>query len=462
MAGERALQYYEGNPTLPLRLSARINDNLPLPMARIIVDKGAAFLFGRDVETQIAEDDAEGPQEWLLEAWRRNKRPIFLQKLGVNGGIFGHAFIRLLDSHPYPRVIVIDPLLVDVQTEPDDCDSVWQYTITQPEQSFDADGDGVPDENVRKRTVFENRNRENPEEPPEWVIFEQEYRGATQGGSATAGGWVTLSEMPWPYPFAPVLACQNIPKPNDYWGESDLPPDVLTIIDGINRVASNYNKVVRLFASPKIWTRGMGSQKLDLSADAVTHLPSETAELRALEMQSDLGSTMALLEKLLALLSYAVRIPLIALGEPDGLGALSGVSLKVRYQPLVEKTNAKRLTYGDMLEECDRCLLIMGGFGDGYRTNLRWPEIVPQDDLADRQVAVLDDSLGIVSKETLAAKFNYDYDYELQQIADERQAAIAAGLMPDPALVAAAAQQIPPPQPIQAPQPDTARGRTSE
>src|SRR5947209_20603452 len=110
---ERAEQYYCGNPTPQLRTRAgQPNDNLALPLPRIIVDKGAAFLFGTEATSQIV-DGGDGPQSWLDETWRRNKRGIFLQKLATNGGIFGHAFVRLLDTKPFPRVIVLDPKLLE-------------------------------------------------------------------------------------------------------------------------------------------------------------------------------------------------------------------------------------------------------------------------------------------------------------------------------------------------------------
>jgi hypothetical protein len=426
---QRAFDYYNGNPRPQLRITARgPNDNLPLPTARVVVDKGASFLFGRDVQSQITDGESDGPQKWLDEAWRRNKRAIILQKLALNGGIFGNAFIRLLDVKPYPRVIVLDPQTIEVTTDPDDIDTVFQYVITQPEQEYDNDEDGQVDEHVRKRTVIENENAvpEYEDTAPEWVIYNQEYRSTGED----TGAWVTLNQQTWPYPFSPVLGCQNLPKPNDYWGESDIPEDVLSLIDGINRVASHYNKIIRLHAHPKVWTRGMGSQKLDLSADSITHLPSETAELRALEMMSDLTSTMALLNKLISLLAYAVRIPLIAMGEPDGAGSPSGVSLQIRFQPLLEKTESKRMLYGDLLCEVDRSLLCMGGFGDSTLTQLVWPEILPKDPLQEREVAILDDQLGLVSKETLSEQFGFDFDHEQKLRAAEAQTAVDAMPMP--------------------------------
>lgn len=415
-------QQYTGNPPRPLiNQAGGIDDNLLLSLGRLVVDKGAAFLFGDGVVSQVTGDQPEPKQDWLDECWRRNKRTPTLLKLATNGGIFGHAFLRLIEATPYPRVIVLDPQIVEVMTDPDDIDTVWKFTITpKPLQAEDEDP-GLP-----RRTMIYNPSgkagRAVPADGP-WEIVDQQL--------SSGGVWMTSAQTTWPYPFAPIVHCQNIPKPNDFWGESDLPADVQGVLNGINRIASMYSKIIRLHAHPKVWARGMGNQTLDFASDTVLMLPGETGELQALEMQSDLSSTMALLEKLLSLLSYMVRIPMVAMGEPDGLGAISGVALQIRYQPLIEKTNAKRLTYGDLLVETDRCLLAMASqmnFGDTTITHLDWPELLPSDPLAERQTLILDDSLGLVSKSTLSKRLGYAYEEEQQKLADEKQEAQALGL----------------------------------
>jgi len=422
----RALRAYSGHPQNPLQIRNGIDDNLIISLARLVVDKGASFLFGQPVTSELTGDQPEPKQDWLNECWRRNKRQITLLKLATNGGIFGHAFARLIDVNPYPRVIIVDPQTVQVLTDPDDCDTPWKFTITPPPAPVEQG-----DQPIKRRTIIANPSgiagyRVDADEP--WTIIDQQVGG---------GAWVNVAQTTWPYPFCPIVHCQNIPKPNDFWGESDLPEDVLKILNGINRIASNYGKIVRLHAHPKIYTTGMGKATIDAAIDSIIMLPSETAQLRALEMQSDLSSTMALLEKLLSLLSYMVRIPLVAMGEPDNLGAISGVALQIRYQPLIEKTEAKRLTYGDALVELDRCLLAMAvgrDFGDAAITHLTWPELLPSDPLQERQVALIDDEMQIASKETLAKKLGYSLSEEQAKRITENQSMIAGGLTPDPML----------------------------
>lgn len=431
-----ALKYYTGEVTPPLlRRVGEPDDNLIISLGRLIVDKGVSFLFGQEVAWQVGEDE-DGPsaaQDWLDECWRQNKKALTLAKWATNGGIFGHAFLRILDSRPFPRLVVLDPRMVEVVTDPDDIDTLWRLTITPPAAYLDAQ-DEEESEPVRRRTLLQSQHGQAGArldlaalgQDEQWTIIDQEWQG---------GAWMTVQTAPWPYPFCPVVHCQNLPRSNDFWGESDIPRDVQHILASINRVASHYNKIIRLHAYPKIWTRGMGARTISAGIDEVISLPSETAELKSLEMQSDLSSTLALLNKLLNLLAMMVRIPLVAMGEPDNLGAISGVALQIRYQPLVEKTASKRESYGEALVEVNRRLLAMGGQGRQVVTTLHWREMLPADPLMERQVAVIDEQLGLVSKETLADKFGYAWADEQQRIQDEqaaeRAANTAAGLNPD-------------------------------
>jgi len=474
----RAAASYDGHPPKPLMVRpGEPDDNLLISLGGLLVDKGVSFLFGDDAPSQVPTTKTAGDgaratqaaprQDWLDECWRRNKRALTLQKIATNGGICGHAFARLLDTTPWPRVVILDPQTVEVETDPDDIDGVWRYTITPPPTTPDDGG-----EPVRRRTVIENEHGAAGQRlvlgrAETWTIRDQVYQGAV---------WQTVLDETWPYAFAPIVDCQNMPRPNDYWGKPDLGDDVLHVMAAINRVASHYNKIIRIHAHPKVFTIGMGARNLDTSIDAVIQLPSETADMRALEMKSDLGSTKALLDTLLNLLSMMIRIPLVALGMPDNLGAISGVALQIRYQPLIEKTTLKRRTYGDLVQELDRRLLAMGGFGDTTVTTIQWPDVMPGDPLEERQVAVLDDSLGLASKHTLAEQFDYDYDAEQKLIAQEKeeamkQAQAMAALMPAPAVQpgqpgtaggqppppAASGNPVPPPAALGAPLPDIAK-----
>ncbi len=64
--------------------------------------------------------------------------------------------------------------------------------------------------------------------------------------------WETVSDVRWPYAFAPIVDCQNLPAPNEYWGVSDIEDDLIEITDASNFIMSNLVK--RSFAT-------MGTQR---------------------------------------------------------------------------------------------------------------------------------------------------------------------------------------------------------
>ncbi len=95
-------------------------------------------------------------------------------------------------------------------------------------------------------------------------------------------------------------------------------------------------------------------------------------------------------------------------------GALSGVALNILYQPLLEKTETKRRTYGDLLVELNRRLLALGGFGEDNFTVLHWPELLPGDPKAEAETALLQQQLG-VSQDTLIERLGFDPELERQK-----------------------------------------------
>jgi hypothetical protein len=124
-------------------------------------------------------------------------------------------------------------------------------------------------------------------------------------------------------------------------------------------------------------------------------------------------------------------------GKLEGTGALSGVALRILYGPLEEKTQSKRLTYGEMLIELCRRLLEMGGFGSENIVTIEWPAIVPANEVEEREVAIMDEQLG-ASKDTLLTRLGYDADEEKEKrdaqgadMADQLLTAFDRGAVPN-------------------------------
>lgn len=389
----KALKGRDGKPVAA-------DDNAIVNYARVVVDKGVAFLFGQDIRFELDESGQTPEEDWLAECWTANGGITTLQKLALNGGVCGHTFAKLVPAsgRPYPRVIVIDPANVAVGYDPGDIDEVLWYRIQYA--GLDANG-----KVVTYRQIIER-------EGGIWRITDQV---ATRGEA-----WQTTRTERWRYAWPPVIDCQNLPLPNEYYGLSDLPEDVLRLNRSINFVLSNLSRIIRFHAHPKTWGRGFTADKLQVAVDETIVLPNENAELRNLEMLGDLSSSIALFERLREALHEVTRVPEVATGKLENVGSLSGVALQILYQPLIEKTETKRRTYGELVIEINRRLLALGGFGEAHRGVIHWPEMLPGDPLAERQTALIDQQLG-VSSDTLLQQFGYDANMERQKRAVEQQ-----------------------------------------
>jgi len=399
--------YYGTSPD-PLRVrKGEINDNVRVNYARLVVDAGVAHLFGDEIEVTAPPEAPDTVQAALDEVVRFNGAGLLWQKAGTSGAIGGTYFYRLLPQPTGPpRIACVDPSTVEVTWEPSDFETVTAYTVTWLEQDDDT--------TIARRQIIQRDG------DTAWMIVDQRANGDS--------GWVTIGEEAWPYTWAPMGHCQNLPSPHEVYGLADLEPDVLHLCRSIDRTSSNINRILRLYAHPRTWGRMVGDAiNMDANPGAVIRLEHPQAELRNLEMQSDLASSIDYLRRLIGALHETTRIPEVATGKLDSAGQLSSLALRILYTPLIQKTESKRRTYGAcMTEMLRRCLVLMGQPEDVLPV-ITWPDLLPSDPLMERQVAMLDEQLG-VSRDTILAGLGYDPLLEAEQADQQAQDAFNAGL----------------------------------
>lgn len=395
-----AWEAYNGQLPAPLIVKpGQPDDNVKINYCRGVVDKGVAFLFGEDVKFELDNDtETESPAEkWLARVWKKNKKMTLLQKLAINGGVCGQAFLKIVATPSLPKLVVLDPAIVDVKWDPSDIDTVLRYRIEY--KGVDEHG---------KPAAFRQDITPNG---AHWLIVDLISRSdPMQVSGGYVGRWEVLAESDWPFDWPPIVDCQNLEMPNEYWGLSDLEADIIAANKAINFTFSNTNRIIRYHAHPKTWARGVSAKDLDIGVDKVILLSGE-GEIHNLEMESDLASSVAYLKELQQAFHEVTRIPEIATGKMENIGALSGLALGILYQPLLEKTKVKRLTYGDLIEETNRRLLELGNEGKDVETTIRWPALLPSDTKEEVETAILKEQLG-VSQDTLLQELGYDPEEE--------------------------------------------------
>ena len=388
MAYKRAYEYYTGKHKLPLPVrDGEPNDNVILNIARIIVDKGAAFLFGKEPIFELEEGATSPAEKALAEFWDRNHKMTFLNGLAISGGLYGHMFGKLLNEEPLPRIVNMLPEYMTTFWDGDDIDSVWRYRI----QWTAADRNG---EEMTKR-----QDIELDDGAKKWKIKNQVAMG--NGGFKQDPD---NPDMTWKWEWCPIVSAPNMVLPGSFYGQSDL--DDLSEQDAINYIASKMQRITRYHAHPKTIGTGFAKSDIQISEDDMLVLPNPEAKIWNLEMQSDLASSMGLMDRFINWYLAAARIPRL---DPASVsvGALSGFALKVLYGELIEKTNTKHNTYGDFLIEANRRVLDMMKHGDKNYTTLHWPDPLPEDEDAEKTRDEFELANEIAARETIQRKRGY-------------------------------------------------------
>lgn len=442
----RQWAYYTGDHPEPLTTSV---DNVTVNNAGTIVDVGVDFLFGtsssgRSVAFRVESDtgDVEAAQAALDTAWDANRKDTLLRMLGINGGVTGHAWLRIVPDESGDgahRIVNVDPANVSVAYDAEDYERLLLVRLEWVAETVDGLEAWREDHTLA-------------EDGASWSItryrLEQRRALGFGMGTITADQWVQEGDVvDWPYAWCQLHHCQNLPRPNEFWGSADIELDVRRVNDALNRVASNAHKTLRHFAHPK--PIGYGFTPTDIEFDNAIGdmivVPSSDGRIENLEMKSDLRSVQVMLEWLDAKQWEVARVPKIAAGRVDQVGALSSLALEILYRPLIAKTNTKRDLYGDLLRQVCRHLLELSGI-EGVDVVIDWPEVLPRNERDDAEVARIDLELG-ASRETILEARGYDPAVELERRRVEDTAGLGtnvglAGLFAD---LGTAAQTVQPP-----------------
>jgi len=419
----RAWKAYYGEYKDQLKIEGNFNDNVKGNPARFLVNTGANFLFSpaptfqatATPETTAEDEELEDPP-WvsvLDRIWCYNNKATLLTKMAINGGVTGHVFVKLLPDgrgpdKTWPRMVLLNSENIRVRWNPMDVEDIWEYVIEY--QTVDTFSVRVEAVAVRQRIT---------KGAGIWTIVNEESRGMF-------GEWRQVGPaQEWPYEWAPIVDCQNLPVPNDFWGMADLETDVLDIIERIQYVDSNTNKIIRIHAHPKTVATGMtpdGVAEIDVSPDGIISLPDPDAKLSLLEIQSELGPSMNFAQRLRLIFNEMTQTPQIVTGEYDvTAGQLSGVNLSIMFSPVVQKTEMKQDTYGDFLQELNRRMLQLyadthadAGYGNPWEIedmDISWPDVLPGSKFLERQTLLVDKQLG-ASEETILERLGYNPDVE--------------------------------------------------
>lgn len=392
-----AWAYYDGKHKRPLKVRAgQPDDNVILNITAKMVDQAVSLLFGTLPTFELDENEETAEEQLLQEILRANEAPILLHNVGLSGALAGHCFLKIFpDETGAIRVISLRPELVTAFWHPDDRDVVTCYRIAWKNDSEDW-----------TRQDIVRQEGENG-----WLIIDMVR-------PYNARDWRVVSEALWGWEFPPVLDWQNLPESRSYYGQPDLMNPALN--DRVNFLASNIVRIIKHHAHPKTIGVGMSAGEVQETAvDSLWTVSNPQASVFNLEMQSDLSSSMAMLNTLQrAFFSEHRAVDLTVLS--DRLGQITNFGLRTLFKDALDKLGTKRELYGAALGEMAYRLLTVAGLS-GPEPRIHWPDPLPFNGLEEIQEIRQELELGLISRRTAASMRGRDWMLEQERLMAERQ-----------------------------------------
>lgn len=401
-------EYYAGRQRKPLKTkSGQYDDNLITNLVSLAVDRSTSMLFGGGVEFHVPEGDEHPKKIFLDETWKANKKQIFLHRWGMDGELSGTPYIKIIpqglsfNGLLLPRLVLLDPALMDIITDPMDIDNVLQYTFEMKISDSEAYREVTRKSSGEEISIGDGLKATT--QAGSWII--EKYK--TSGRSSA---WVMIGDpVIFPYPFPPILHIQNLPSIHSVYGVPGI-DGLVELQDKYNFTVSNLLKIVRYHAHPKTWGRGLPSgtavDKVTWGADEMIKISSDTGMIANLEMQSDLASSRNIAQDIRQSIFDLARVVDIS-SNTDKVGALTNFGLRVLYSDALAKNATRRALYGDGLIELNRRMLILNEM-DGAN-DLTWGSDMPADEKEDAALILADLAAGIVSQETASEERGYTW-----------------------------------------------------
>jgi hypothetical protein len=421
--------------------NSQTDDNVIINLAELIINKGVSALMGtseagvlQGVRFEVVDQPGEPgymrravravrqavqgqtltAQQQLIDAtWNANQKDALLHDLALFGGVCGHCFVKLLpdgvtdfdSGATVARLVALNPDICTVFWSAGDKSHVLWY---RTEYSVGPES--------RREDVVRGVD-ENGQPVDGWLIYT--YIRRTNGAQWEAQG----KPLVWEYDFPPICDWPNLPDPRGYYGKNDL-GIVGALNDSLNFTASNTQRIIKFHAHPKTVAIGITADQItptDVDGIWAISAPKDEVEVKNLEMQSDLSSSMNYMQTLRRAIFDMAR-ELDPATVDDRLGQLTNFGLRVLNGDHINKAGTKRLLYGNGLTNLNRRIMMLASV-PVLPINNNWPDILPTDDLGQANALDVDTRHGL-SNETYLERRRYDpaLEEERRQIQRGEQA----------------------------------------
>jgi hypothetical protein len=329
--------------------------------ARIFVRKGASYLFPEPVTVAVEPPD-DSPEAAAIAARlgaaldriaRENDLAAADLATAVDAGVLGDGAFKVSWGSRFevrgsgyrssqPRTQDREPGTGAVRIAPVDPQTLFVETVADDLRRVEA----VRQVCVLPRAAAEATYGLASPLSGENVTVVEEWREASYR--------VLVDDRPVyegmnPYGFIPYVIFPNTPQPHAFWGVSDL-ADILEINRALDRRLSVLAQILELSGNPvTVLENVTGAQGVNVAPGALWELP-ENAKAYLLDLLAG-GSVeqhLKYIEALYRIMDDLAEMPRMSFGEAGQ--ARSGVALQTQLQPIVQKTNRKRLIWSSVVQ----------------------------------------------------------------------------------------------------------------
>ena len=449
-----ARKYYDGNHVKPLKVKPDDrDDNVLINFCRTLVGDSVSWLFGNtktgvlkmrmEKEEQTVQENAadlasddegedvdadteaeadpigEKASEYIEQVYRLSNGFRMFKRWATRGGIAGHFFLKIMpndpdEEKPMPKIKVLDPLLVSARADPMDDDEVIAYKIEWKRTEVDP--------GTHRADMYIYRQLVTLVDTNTWAIADYKCKDRAKRQ------WVLVNgPMAWPWQWSPILDGPNLEAGWGHYGLSDL-EDIAGLNDAINFLASNTMRILDIHAHPKTVGTGMDAEEVQATeVDSLWTVPNPDAKLYNLEMQSDLGSSLAMLD-FIKTAFWSIGRGLDPATFKDKIGQITNFALRVLAIRAINKMDDKRMLYGEAIKTLNAHLLEIAGI-KGYTTIIDWPKPLPENPMDLINQLNIESEMGVTSKQTASEELGRSWALEQARIKAEKASGMTLGQM---------------------------------
>lgn len=308
---------------------------------RAIADFTNNFCFSRGVEFTTAKQYQHIIPALYKRIWERdNAKSALIWEMANQGGVSGDAFVKVAYDPAYQnplgewqagrvRILPLNAAFCFPEYHPHDRDRLIRFKLKYRFWGTSAEGtrqvytyteimtDDVIEEYVNDELID---SRENP-----------------------------LGEIP-------IAHTPNFMVSGSPWGLSDI-GDIVSLNREYNEKATDISQIINYHAAPVTIIKGAKAGNLEKGANKVWAGLPKDSDVFNLQGSGDINGSLAFLAVIKTAIHEMTGVPESALGQMQPISNTSGVALSIMYQPMMQRWNHKKLTYGSLFKKINRLAL---------------------------------------------------------------------------------------------------------